>query len=111
MLAVVSCTCGSAEGLARAVLKEGGDKHFLTTPIYKGKKEFERFLDDMKAAYPGSRAIDDGLYALSQYVSPKSSYVVIVGTDGVNFEFQDVKDGTIRSRLDGETLVAAYKDL
>ena len=104
MIAVVTCTCGGAEGMARTVLKNGGLSNWLEIPIAQGKNQTKYVLDTFKSKHENNSAYK----ALCDYVEKKGRYVVLIGEKGKTFAWADVARGTLQERLDAEILVKEF---
>ena len=104
MIAVVTCTCGGAEGLARSALKNGGHPDWLNMPIAQGKKQTEFVLDTFKQKHENNSSYQ----ALCEYVKKRGRYVVIIGEKGKVFAWADISRGTIQERMDAEILVKEF---
>lgn len=104
MIAIVTCTCGGAEGLARTVLKNGGHPDWLNVPIASGAKQTEYVLDTLKDKYGSA----PGYAALRDFVKNHGRYVVVIGFNGKVFAWTDISRGTLKDRLDAEILVNEF---
>lgn len=104
MIAVVTCTCGGAEGLARTALKNGGVKNWLSYPIAQGKQQTKYVLDTMRNKFGDVAAFQ----ALEAYIQKSGRYVVIIANDGKKFAWTDISRGTLKERLDAEILVSEF---
>ena len=104
MIAVVTCTCGGAEGLARTALKNGGHPDWLNFPIAQGKNQTKFVLDTFKAKHENNSAYK----ALCDFVEKSSRYVVIIGEKGKTFAWADIARGSLQERLDAEILVKEF---
>ena len=105
MLAVVACTCGNSESLARRVLKEGGCERWLEVPIFKGKDKVREFAFLLQGHAP-----QDKIDEIKHYVSDKSSYVVVVGYTPHQVEWVDIKNGDLTSMLDGKVIAREFDE-
>ena len=104
MIAVVTCTCGGAEGLARTALKNGGHPDWLNFPIAQGKSQTKFVLDTFKSKHENNSAYK----ALCEFVEKKGRYVVIIGEKGKTFAWADIARGSIQERLDAEILIKEF---
>lgn len=102
-LAIVSCSCGGAENLARRVLQKGGCKYWLEVPIFKGKEKLKDFFAFIPPTIP-----EKDREILKIGVKDKSSYVLIVGYDENHMIWADLKSGGIKSQLDGEVITSEF---
>ena len=104
MIAVVTCTCGGAEGTARTALKNGGHPDWLNIQIAKGKAQTKYVLDTLKSRYESSSSYQ----ALCQHVEKRGRYVVIIGYRDKIFAWADISRGSVKDRLDAEILVKEF---
>ena len=104
MIAVVTCTCGGAEGLARTALKNGGYPDWLNTPIAQGKSQTKYVLESLKARYEDVSSYK----ALKAHVENRGRYVVIIGYKDKTFAWTDISRGSLKDRLDAEILVKEF---
>lgn len=104
MIAVVTCTCGGAESLARTALKNGGHPDWLNTPIAQGKNQTKYVLESLKNRYENISSYQ----ALVDHVNKKGRYVVIIGYKDKVFAWTDISRGSIQDRLDAEILVKEF---
>lgn len=104
MIAVVTCTCGGAEGLARTALKNGGVKNWLSYPIAQGKQQTKYVLDTLRAKFGEVSSFK----ALEAFTQKSGRYVVIIAHDGKRFAWTDIARGSIKERLDAEILVSEF---
>lgn len=104
VIAVVTCTCGGAEGLARTALKNGGVGNWLDFPIAKGKQQTKYVLDTMRNKFGEV----DSFKALETYTQKSGKYVVIIANDGKRFAWTDISRGSLKDRLDAEILIKEF---
>lgn len=104
MIAIVTCTCGGAEGLARTALKNGGHPDWLNFRIAKGKQQTKYVLDTLRAKYGDV----DSYKALETFTQKSGKYVVIIAYDGKKFAWTDISRGTLKDRLDAEILIKEF---
>lgn len=104
VIAVVTCTCGGAENLARTALKNGGHPDWLNLTISKGKSQTKYVLDALKSRYQNASSYQ----ALAEYVEKRGRYVVIIGYKDKTFAWTDIANGTLKDRLDAEILVKEF---
>lgn len=104
MLAIVSCTCGGAESLARQVLKDGGCNYWIDVPIYQGPETFNCFMDSLPEKVKESEEAE----ILKFHVGMSGSYVIIVGYTENKLVWADVKNGGIKDRLDAEIIAGNF---
>lgn len=104
MIAVVTCTCGGAEGLARTALKNGGVENWLNYPIAQGKQQTKFVLDTMRSKFGDV----DSFKALETYTQKSGKYVIIIAHDGKRFAWTDISRGSLKERLDAEILVKEF---
>lgn len=104
MLAVISCTCGGAENLARKTLKLAECDYWLDVPIYKGENNVNKFIETLPANLQGCREAE----ALKYLANKVSSYVVIAGYDNEKLVCADIKNGDMKSKLDADVIIRAF---
>lgn len=102
-LVVWSCTCHSAEGLARKVLREGKCPYWTDVPVFQGKDKFRQIADLIPQP-----TLQKELNAIYNYVDDRSSYVLIIGYTDKQIEWVDVKHGDVASRLDGGIIAREF---
>lgn len=100
MLSVLLCRCHNSEPLARKTLRESHYENWQSQPVIKGKEACLNFLDTL----PMNKEISH----LKDYIRRSSSWSVIIGTDGENYEWADVGHGKIVDKLDAERIVEQY---
>lgn len=102
-LVVLSCTCGSAEGLARKVLREGKCPYWTDVPVFQGKDKFKQVSELIPQSAPRKELND-----IYNYIDDRSSYVLIIGYTDKQIEWADVKHGDVASRLDGGIIAREF---
>lgn len=104
MIAVITCTCGGAEGLARTALKNGGYQDWLTLPIAQGKSQAKYVLDTFKAKHGDNSAYQ----ALCEFIEKSSRFVVVIGERDKTFAWADIARGSLQEKMDAEILVKEF---
>lgn len=104
MLAVVACTCGSAERLARKALKLAECDYWLDVPIYQGKNNFDKFINTLPANLQHCKEAE----VLRYLVNKMSSYVVIAGYDNEKLVCADIKNGDVKSKLNADVIIRTF---
>ena len=104
MIAIVTCTCGGAENMARTVLKNGGHPNWLNEPVAQGKSQTKYVLDALRSRYKD----DPAFQALEQFTSKAGKYIVVIGYDKNVFKWTDVARGKLKDRIDGEIIVKEF---
>lgn len=102
-LAIVACTCGNVENLARRVLAKSGCNYWLDVPFYSGQERFLDFLRSLPTTIPKK-----DIEILKIGVGHKSSYVIIVGYTHDHMVWADLKGGDLRSQLDAEVIAREF---
>lgn len=104
MLAVVACTCGSAERLARKALKLAECDYWLDVPIYQGKNNFDKFINTLPVNLQKCKEAE----VLRYLVNKMSSYVVIAGYDNEKLVCADIKNGDVKSKLNADVIIRTF---
>ena len=104
MILCISCDCGGAEPLIRRALQESGYKNWLTEPIYRGKSETSRVLEQVF----GDRFFE--INALKQYLKTSSSYAIVIGANDKQAIWADLGRGDIKSKMDAISIVDAFAE-
>lgn len=102
-LVVFSCTCHSAEGLARKVLREGECPYWTDVPVFQGKANFKKVAELIPKSAP-----QKVLNEIYNYADDRSSFVLIIGYTEHQIEWVDVKHGDVASRLDGAVIAREF---
>lgn len=103
MIQIITCECGSAEGLARKLLR-GVTSDYLTYPVYKGKAKSRGVLDSL----PDYVRETETIAKLYELLANKSKYVVVIGYDDHSVGWADVMHGTPKEFLDGQVILEKY---
>ena len=104
MLAVVACTCGSAERLARKALKLAECDYWLDVPIYQGQNNFDKFINTLPDKLQKCKEAE----ILRYLVNKMSSYVVIAGYDNEKLVCADIKNGDVKSKLNADVIIRTF---
>ena len=104
MLAVVACTCGSAEKLARKALKLAECDYWLDVPIYQGKNNLDKFIQTLPVKLQSCKEAE----TLKYLVGRVSSYVVICGYDNEKLICADIKNGDTKSKLNADVIIRTF---
>ena len=105
MLILLVCDCGGAEPLARSVLKEAGVADWLTTSLVRGHKNCLEWINKLN----GDLRNGDKADALFMMIKNKSRFAVVAGYDDDHFEWADVSNGDIKSKLDGQIIAKQFE--
>lgn len=102
MFHLLACRCANAEPRMRALLNENHYAKWQSHPMVKGREACMNFLDSL----PANKEIDK----LKGYIKRQSSWSVIIGTDGKNYEWSDIGHSSLREKLDAEVIIKEYRD-
>lgn len=102
MIGVVTCTCGSSEGLARKILRESGLNNWMDIPVIRGKDLSKRQILPYQSLTNARE--------LLAFISNHSKYVVVYGYDADNnvFEWRDCASGSVKEKIEAEALIKAF---
>ena len=106
MILLLACSCSGVVPLLRGVLREAGHSGWLDYPVYQGKQEALKTLDQFPDFY--KQLPEFG--ALRGSISNRSSFAVAIGYDKDTFRWADVAMGDLKSKLDAEVIVRDYTD-
>lgn len=104
MIKVVTCTCGSAEGLVRQALHRYEYKKWAVIPLIQGKAQSLSALEGLMREYPES----DELKALYAHINNSSKWAVIIGYKNDSVEWSDISRGDIASDVRAEVIVEKF---
>lgn len=105
MLHLLLCRCHNSEPIARKLLHEGGCDDWQSHPVVKGKEQCLNYLDTLPYGQ-FNKEVDK----LKGYIKRSSSWSVILGQRGSEFQWSDAGHGDLVSKLDAEVIVKEYKD-
>ena len=107
MILLLACSCSGVIPLLRGVLKEAGHSGWLDYPVYQGKHDALKTLDQFPDYY--KKLPEYG--ALCDSIKRRSQFAVVIGYDKDRFKWADVAMGDIRAKLDAEVIVSHFADI
>lgn len=102
MIYLLGCRCAGSEPKARTFLRENHYENWQKISMPKGKEVCLNFLNTLPK---DNKEIDK----LKGAIKRASSWSVIIGTDGTNYEWVDLGHMNLKEKLDAEMLVERYK--
>lgn len=106
MLYALCCRCANSEPRMRTFLHECHYDRWQTLPAVKGKRECLNFLETL----PYSN-FDKEIDKLKGYIRRQSSWSIVIGTDGTNYQWADLGHSKLKEKLDAEIIVKEYGDV
>ena len=103
-ISLVTCDCGSAEGLIRQALHKYEYKCWATEPISKGKSSSLAKIEELIRKMPDSVE----LKALFSHVKNNSKWCVIIGYDGKVAKWSDISKHDMKSDIEAEAIVGHF---
>lgn len=103
MLILLGCRCSNSEPRMRTFLRENGYSKWQSEPMTKGK---DKCLNLLNSLPPENKEIDK----LKGYIKRSSSWSIVLGTDGVTYQWADLGHSKLTEKLDAEIVIRDYKD-
>lgn len=103
MIEIITCECGSADGLARKLLRKV-TPDYMSYPVHKGKRAAVALLDSLPEEIRNTETI----HKLYELVQIKSKFVVVIGYDEGSVAWANVVNGSAKEFLDGEIILEKY---
>lgn len=100
MLYVLLCRCHGSEPIARKIMRESHYEAWQTQPVSKGREACLNRLNSL----PQNKVVEE----IKAYIKRVSSWSIILGTDGENYEWADAGHGKLVDRVDAERIVEQY---
>lgn len=100
-IAIIGCRCAGSEPRMRTFLRESGYAKWQNIPMPKGREASINFLDSL----PSDNV---EIKKLKEYLKRTSSWSVIIGTDGVTYQWADIGHGALKEKLDAEIIVRDF---
>lgn len=104
MIALITCDCGSAEGLIRQALHKYEYKGWATQPIFKGKMQSLKKIEELIRQYPDRPEIS----ALFAHVNNNGKWVVILGYDKDGAKWSDISRKDMKSDIEAEAIISRF---
>lgn len=95
------CSCGGAENLVRRCFKRAGLSDWLSIPVYKGKENAPKFLDNFETP-------TEEILAIIKYAQEHNPYAIVVGIDDSSVQWVDVKHGGLKEMYDAELIAERF---
>lgn len=107
MISIVTCECGSSEGLVRQALHRYKYKKWGTEPITKGKTQSLQVVEDLLRKYPRNPQLE----ALFSHINNTGKWAVILGYNDSGVKWSDISHNDMQSDVDAELIVENFSNL
>lgn len=104
MLVILTCTCGNSETLVRKSLHRYEYKKWATEPIYSGKENSLKSVENLINKFPDRTEFRD-LYA---HINNSSKWVVFLGYNDDSAKWADIGHGQMKADAEAEVIVEKY---
>lgn len=104
MLVVLTCSCGSSEQLVRSAMHRYGYDRWATEPIYDGKDNCLKSVDNMIKKFPNETRLKD----LYNFIKNNSKWAVFLGYDEDSLMWADISHGRMKEDAEAEIVVEKY---
>lgn len=105
MIILLTCSCGSAEGLIRQALHKYGYKNWAMEPITQGKTKCLSVIEELIRKSPD----DDNFRSLYSHINNNGKWCVILGYDtSGNSRWSDISKHDLKSDVEAEAIVEKF---
>ena len=100
MLYSLNCRCAGSEPRMRTFLHECGYSGWQTIPATKGRSECLALID----RFPKHPELEK----LKNHLKTHSSWSIVLGTDGTDYQWSDIGHSKLKEKLDAEIIVKDF---